>query len=273
MDDPETDDRDGSRPGAGPGDAGRADRVERNWERRSGHDVERPADLSIDERLRAVERAVSDEGVPTAAADVVDPETVTELRDRLDRVEDRTAALDADVDALRAAVGEGKDERVDRALAAAEAAAERATTAMDRVESIARDDHDPPDGATAAASADAGRSRRREDPSCGASPRRGGREAGRESQSGREVTADSVASSADDRRRSGRAGTGKAGADGRHTGVDATDGRRRASGCGDGSGAGGGGTRWTPPREAVDRAPETLAGDDDGLLDRLRTWL
>ncbi|MFB6069612.1 MAG: hypothetical protein ABEJ76_01205 [Halanaeroarchaeum sp.] len=97
---------------------------------------------SVDERLRAVERAITDEAVPVAEID--DAAALTErigaLETRVDEVAERAAETEAAVTALRGYVGEiqSVNENVERTAAAALAAVERLSEASGPPPAIAR---------------------------------------------------------------------------------------------------------------------------------------
>lgn len=107
-----------------------------------------PGERTIDERLRAVERAVTDEEV--AVADVADAAALTDrletLEARVSRCESRTDEIEAAVTALRGYVGElsAVNDDVERTAAAALAGVERLSEASGAPPAIARVAGDEP---------------------------------------------------------------------------------------------------------------------------------
>lgn len=105
---------------------------------------------TLDDRLRAVERAVTDDEV--AVADLEDAAAVTARLDavdeRLDRLESRLDGLDAAVTAVRGYVGhlDHVNGEVERTAAAALAAVERIDDASGRPPALARVSDDGGDG-------------------------------------------------------------------------------------------------------------------------------
>lgn len=114
-----------------------------------------PDETTIDERLRAVERAVTDDDV--AVADVDDAAALTvrldDVERRLDDLEATVAEVDAAVTALRGYVGEigHVNAEVEQTASAALAAVERLDEASGAPPAIARVADEPrvPDAAPA----------------------------------------------------------------------------------------------------------------------------
>lgn len=107
-----------------------------------------PDETTIDERLRAVERAVTDDEV--AVADVEDAATLTtridDVEQRLEALEATVAEVEAAVTALRGYVGEIEhvNAEVEQTAAAALAAVERLDEASGAPPAIARVADEPP---------------------------------------------------------------------------------------------------------------------------------
>lgn len=204
-------------------------------------------DESIDERLRAVERALTDgEG---AVADLSDEralnERIDDAEERVDGTEERVAELEAAVQALRGYVGNVRsvNRDVERRAESALATAEKLGTAVEDVEAaverLERDRREP------RAAADGGE-RDRTDGRGVQSP--SGQRGGRERRTTGEVA--------------GRAPTGPR-RQSRRARRDQRDERREND------------ERAPHPIPACDCSLDAVAGgrDDGGVLARLRAWL